>query len=325
VLAAEALLRLIPRIQLEPRTFPGQYTNQPSENFIVDPATGWRMHPNHTFVLSKPEFRNTYHANAQGFRRNGDFDPAERRRKIVLIGDSFTFGIGVEYEETYGFQIESQLKDTVVYNLAMPGFAVDQMWLSLKYQALPLTPDLIVVGLVDTDLQRSQAAYRASSGFNKPAFKLVAGQLVPRTAEDRLGALSWFLEIHSRLWAAGWLTARSLSYRIPMGEWWFLNKAIIEQIRAECRESNTAVLFIYIPTKARRPFQTLHSYLTGVNADFIDVAVWNPAPPADFYYADDGHPTARGHYYIADKFIDWVQRSTAGKKLGFERRQTQGT
>ena len=54
----------------------------------------------------------------------------------------------------------------------MPGFGLDQMWMSVRHQALPMNPTLIIMGFIDQDLDRSLTAYRHGEGFNKPTFEM---------------------------------------------------------------------------------------------------------------------------------------------------------
>src|SRR5260370_7403374 len=119
-IATEGLLRLSPLLRPLPRTYVGEYATRPSANFVVDPVTGWRMRPRH-------QFWGSVRSNEQGFRANSDFDPSDTRKKIVLTGDSFTFGFGVDYDKTYGPIVESHLSNTFVYNLFIPRFVLNQL------------------------------------------------------------------------------------------------------------------------------------------------------------------------------------------------------
>lgn len=302
-LLVEALLRLSPVFRPTSRTYVGEYANRPSQTFVADPDTGWRMRPG-------PPFASIYQSNAQGFRRPGDFDPHETRKKIALVGDSFTFGWDVEYPQTYGAQLEAALPGTVVYNLAMPGFGLDQMWLSVRTQALPLKPDLVVVAFISPDFTRSEEAYRLIEGFNKPVFKLVDGRLVPQTAADRPNAVVRFLQHHSSLWRLGRLALRRVAHQIPVGEWWSLNRAILDAIQADCRQRGVPLLFVYLPAKEWSHFPEIRSYMTRVGARFVDLS--DPAhrlTPELYFPGQGAHPNPEGHRFIAKILLDWIRRN----------------
>ena len=92
---------------------------------------------------------------------------------------------------------------------AMPGFGLDQMWMSVRHQALPLKPRLVIVAFIDEDLDRSLTAYRQWEGFNKPTFELEGGILRPQNAHDRPTGLIRYLE---RILRSG-ISAKSSSSR----------------------------------------------------------------------------------------------------------------
>ena len=102
----------------------------------------------------------------------------------MIVGDSYTFGAGVDFQDTFGAILQRKTPDRVVYNLGMPGFGIDQVWMSVRHQAIDLRPDLIVAGIVDADFERSLIPYREAEGFNKPTFQLVNGRLTQRTVEQ---------------------------------------------------------------------------------------------------------------------------------------------
>lgn len=276
---------------------------------MVDTVTGWRMYPSHQFSIRSAEFQTTYRSNAQGFRGDSDFDAEETRKKIVLIGDSMAFGVGVQYEETYGAVIAAQRPDVVVYNLSMPGFGLDQMWLSVRHHALPLRPDLVLVGFIGDDFTRSLFAYRLYEGFNKPIFKVMDGRLVPKTPEDRPPVLVYFFARHSHAWTAGELALRLLKYYVPFGEWWTLNAAILDAIRHDCQTHNVPLLFIYYPSKRWLKFPSLRAYMQQVGAHFVDLT--EETPPSlqpSLHYPRDGHLNVQGHRYVAEVVLRWLRQ-----------------
>lgn len=72
--------------------------------------------------------------------------------RILVLGDSFTFGIGVSDEETYPYQLEKILKEkghsnTEVINAGYAdAFSPDSYYLYLKKRGLALKPDIVILG-----------------------------------------------------------------------------------------------------------------------------------------------------------------------------------
>lgn len=305
VLLAEAFLRWQGRFPPDPLTCVGEYENDPVEPFVADPALGWRMRPSHDHE-SRAHPGITYHYNAQGFRRPTDFEPKGARPRIVLLGDSFTHGDGVAYGDTYGSMLEERLGNVEVLNLGLPAFGVDQMWRCLREVGLPLEPDLVVVGLFAGDFRRSQRAHRLGVGLNKPAFKVVDGALVSKTSADAPNALFRWLDRNSHVWAVGQIAVRWVGFRRPFGEFWHLNEALLDAIRADCREAGVPVLFLYFPYRSWNTFPTLQDYMERTDANFVHLPSalgWHP----DRIFLGDGHFNAEGHAVVSDLVAGWIE------------------
>ena len=307
LVGAEEMLRLKTHVYPMQRGWVGQFQNRPSLNFITDAQTGWRMRPNHSFVWTADQFAHTYRSNSQGFRSDSDFDAGDRRLKLAFVGDSFTFGTGVANEETFLSFVEKGAPDRISWNFGMPGFGVDQVWLSARHQALPLKPDLLVVGLINADFERSQVTFRRLEGFGKPTFKLVSGQLIERTNEQPPNALTQYIDESSLLWAVWQRAVRSVSIRFGLGEYWTLNQAIIDALREDSRKAGVPVLFVYIPIKGLQPFPALRSYMQRTGAAYIDLTEQRPVPPRSIYLPHDSHLSVEGHRYVADLIEQWLK------------------
>ena len=308
LICAEQMLRMKNRFYPVQVGWVGQFHSRRSSlNFIVDPLTGWRMRPNHSFVWTFDNQALTNRSNSQGFRSNNDFDAGDRRFKLAFVGDSFTFGTGVAYDDSFPALVEKAAPDRVSWNFAMPGFGVDQVWLSARYQALPLKPDLLVVGLINADFERSLAPYRRLEGFAKPAFKLVNGRLTLRTAESPPNVLMQYLDESSRVWAVWQRAVRWVGIHYSRGEYWTLNQAIIDSLREDCSKGGVPVLFVYIPIKGLQPFEALPAYMRRTGAAYIDLTEQRPVPPRSIYLRTDNHLSAAGHRYVANLIEQWLK------------------
>jgi len=285
----------------------GEFQNRPSHNFITDEITGWRMAPSHEFVWKTEGIPHIYHSNSQGFRADADFSATDPRKKIALIGDSYTFGAGSDFSQTFGELLQSKTSNRVAFNFAMPGFGIDQVWMSLRHQALDFKPDLVVAGIVDADFERSLIPYRDAEGFNKPTFKLVSGQLVKRTHEQPPGFLMNFLDQHSSLLALARHVPKWVGRRYPMGNYYGLNLAIIQAMLDDCNRNSVPILFVYIPIKEFQPFPSLAAYMHRIGANYIDLTELRPVPPHSIYLQRDGHLSAEGHRFVANLVDSWVR------------------
>lgn len=301
---AEMALRIIqPNQKPNPPAYVGQFENRPSKNFEIDADTGWRMRKNHEFEWRIEGHLNTYRSNGQGFRSNRDFDHSSKGL-IAITGDSMTWGTGVDYGETFGDLLELQVAGSQVFNFAMPGFGLDQMWMSVRHQMLPLKPALIIVTFIDEDLNRSLTAYRRVEGFNKPRFVVdVFGNLRPQTSADIPNSLVLKIQSGSRLWRAASQPVRRLR---PFSEWWTVNTAILEAIASDCERQQVPLLFVRLPARPLERFASLDRFLRRKGFEFLNLGT--PEIPDGLHFEKDGHINAKGHQFAAAKIAEWIEK-----------------
>jgi hypothetical protein len=257
---------------------------------------GWRMIPNRTFQMTVETATNAYTSNAQGFRSPHDFaQPAARR--VALVGDSFTWGWGVDYSASFAALLEQRLTGVEVDNVGMPGFGVDQMWQSVRTQALPLKPALVIVGFIDDDFSRSLYPIRPEEGFAKPRFEVAGGELRPQAPP---GFVRRLLQ-HS----AAWKLVDNAFIRVrPFGEWWVLNTALFDQIGRDCARQGVPVLFVRLPQLDGTPFPSLARHFQRQGLAYLDLA--ESAPEQQLHYQEDRHMNARGHAHVAAALAEWI-------------------
>ena len=157
---------------------------------VVDPAfTPLRGAPETTTVLARPEFRVRVRTNAEGFR--GPALPDAKRAgvlRIVVLGDSFTWGYGVRERQAYPARLERRLRahgvPAEVVNLGLPGTGPLDYAHHLEHAGLALAPDLVVVGVFANDLNDVYQLERF--GARSPLFAL--GEI----GRDGLALQSWW-------------------------------------------------------------------------------------------------------------------------------------
>jgi len=112
------------------------------------------------------------------------FSAASALHRIAIVGDSFTFGLEVRYEETWGHQLEVALgHDYQVLNFGVDGYGVDQAYLRYERDVLPWKPDIVILGLINDDVRRTMGVYGfltfpgAEIPFPKPRFVMKGQKL----------------------------------------------------------------------------------------------------------------------------------------------------
>lgn len=299
LLAFELLLPLLGVLEPRPPLYPGDRVGAQAPS--VDPLIGWKLPPGRTIAETTPEYSVTYRSNRQGFRSRRDFSRPTRKRRVVLLGDSYTMGSGVEDDEVFAYLLERKLRKTQTYNLGIGGFGVDQMWLTLRHYGLELDPDLVILTFVRNDLPRALSAYRMGHDWlEKPVFRLVDGELEPMTLENRPGALTRFVQRRSRLVELGRRLEFSLSRRFAVGATWMLNRALFERIRDDCEAAGVPLVAVYLPINRRRPAPVYRRELAELDIPLLDLSSRLPDDADRLYYPVDGHLNAAGHRFVAD-------------------------
>ena len=92
--------------------------------------------------------------NAQGYADADDFELPpdwEDRRRILLLGDSFTWGASADEGKSYAEVLEAAFPRAIIWNTGIPGTGTNQALLAFDEYAPVLRPPLTILGFVDND------------------------------------------------------------------------------------------------------------------------------------------------------------------------------
>ena len=139
-----------------------------------DPSKGWMPKANLKDVkVFNQKILNT---NSKGLRGKRDFPYIKHKEtlRILILGDSFTFGDEVSDDETYSHYLQEMLPHTEVINMGVHGYGHDQMLILLKEEGIKYHPDIVILGFLPLDMPRNLLEFR---DFAKPRFVLERGEL----------------------------------------------------------------------------------------------------------------------------------------------------
>lgn len=230
-----------------------------------DPLYGWVNRPHSEGVLSYGGGNSSrVRINSHGAR--GEEFPMEKpsgARRIVAIGDSVTFGYGVEEEETFLHLLDESLPDPYqIINMGVMGYGTDQELLLLEREALKYSPDFVLVGYsTSNDIYDTMSAVRF--GIPKPFFKvrgedlLLSNVPVPEPKMGEIGGegiarvlidsshLYRFLAY--RLWLSPSPKKGKSDAAMSFEEGWDVTESIIKRMNSLCNKAGCRLLFVVMP------------------------------------------------------------------------------
>ena len=148
-----------------------------------DRNLGWKLTPRWRGNHQHRDFLVSYQTNRYGFR--GGFTPPgdHNGRRIAFLGDSFTFGFGVNDHETFINRLNEKAPEEHYFNFAVPGYSTDQQYLLLRRRVFNFRPDVVVlVTYLGNDLFDNLLPFPLQANQGKPYYKLSGNRLVLRNS-----------------------------------------------------------------------------------------------------------------------------------------------
>lgn len=142
-----------------------------------DPRFGWSLRPFSKGTSRRTGYAITYRINSHGLRdQETSFEKPDNIFRIVLLGDSNSFGYGVPIEKHFSMLLEGYFRNVEVINMGVSGFGVDQQLLFLREKGFRYHPDIVLAYVPHYANNRHMHTTRF--GKEKPKFTRNEGQLV---------------------------------------------------------------------------------------------------------------------------------------------------
>jgi hypothetical protein len=150
----------------------------------------------------------TYSNNSLGFRGSREYGPKKPGEfRLLLLGDSFTYGLGVNDNQTYGYHLQQSLRrhhlDAVVIDAGNPGHGTDYALKLFQTFGAKLQPDVTVLGFFPAFFERDAQGEYYTIGPN--------GELSARRLQPATGKIKTFLfHFPGYSWLISWSQAANL-------------------------------------------------------------------------------------------------------------------
>ena len=188
-------------------------------------------------------------------------------RRVVSLGDSFAYGVGVELDDTYAQRLERALnrrpgEQWEVVQLARPGIGTVEETEQLEQEGFAYQPDVVVLGFVLNDCEEMDAAH-----LRREREWLEA----ERAAQERGGLALWRLvrERFSAALANRDRVANCLAEFAPHYPGWNMCQKAMQRMGALCKQRAVPLVVMIFPLfenplDDRYPFAAIHEQVAGL-------------------------------------------------------------
>lgn len=271
--------------------------------------------------------------NSAGFRGTRELEARQSGAvRILALGDSTTFGLGVDEDETYSSHLERMLRAKLnrpveVLNLGVPGYATAQERLLFQRYHRELKPDLVIVGFFARNSFEAPGGNDIVENFYFDKWRHTGH------SENRLEDLSLPRRIRF------WLMMNSNFYRL--GEPWFAMqlKYLLKKFNLESPNRNLerawevteteltlldrdfgaartkgVLLWIAFPDDVAEKNKYVLERVERLglqNFDLMDSTEWLPDAAQNYFLSHDFHWNRLGHERVARGLFEFISSRLA--------------
>ena len=297
-----------------------------SKDFVKnDKVTGLAGVPYAEGVCHNCETKVDYKLNSLGFRDiEHPVDKAPGKYRIMVLGDSFAWGVGVDRDAVFTRLLGEKDKPLEVINASVPGWSTDSEYFYLENMGLKYKPDIaVVIFFVGNDAIGNGNYERSGFGnYQSPSpEKKDARFLSPKYIRD-----------HSRIYRLWKRTRRELKVRLGLtpilteyedGSFdWKATEKWIDKFNGLADKNKFELLFVIAPDKNQfflakdpdRPQRLLRKYLDLRNINHLDLYPvfldYKRRHERDWgYFKYDGHWNESGHRIVAESLYDIIRNN----------------
>ncbi|WP_372371328.1 hypothetical protein [Candidatus Uabimicrobium sp. HlEnr_7] len=294
-----------------------------SSSLVFDSSIGWQNKPKYKSEDGKIQL------NSRGMRSTKEYAKKKSTlKRILILGDSYTFGSHVANNEIYSHYLDEKLPDYEVLNMAIQGSGNDQHLLAYQKYGKEYQADVVVFGFFVLSYFRNFLSFR---GYAKPHFTIENNSLVLQNShiippeelisQYRSGQKTfgkWYDSyLYNGLYRAIYKASTRRLNEKAYG--WKVLSLIMEAYYKEVTESGARPLWLIIPNrdvykenyryeaiqdlceqkciKMNMPYIRLDKKFLTVDKKIV----FRPKNVG-------GHFTPEGHEMVADAIRDWVKK-----------------
>ena len=302
-----------------------------------DDELGWKGVPN-----GEAEFTTVNNSiwlahNSEGYRDIEHKSENENKPSIVFLGDSFTWGYEVEFDEMFVNLIRNKLPSYEIYNLSHRGYGTDQQLLTFMrwYEDQPV--ELVVLMISDNDAEENGVSERY--GKSKPYYQIVKKELelmgvpVPESEEwtkpsvEEAAPTSWKTTLNDFFLRSHFIHDINLRINLLMSssksssvqhhykpKEILITSRILEELKKEVESNGAELMVFFIPSKQEvekldnsPPYQVeIIELCQELDIEYYDLASDFQSTWPRAYYRYGTHWNVRGHEIASDAIYQYL-------------------
>jgi lysophospholipase L1-like esterase len=299
-----------------------------------DSLLGWAHEPGQEGIFETPEFSTAVRINEKGLRdRPHSYERQNDVERILVLGDSFAWGYGVEESERFSQLLEKSL-DVEVINASVSGYSTDQELLWYESEGIKYENDLVILVMAGNDVGDNDREI-VSTIYYKPKFVFEDGQLVlkgtpvPKTSPrgrfiyslSQRSALAYFLvqryfdflSLYSKTKVHSDHANSPISSMRAKSEPFKLTIALIDEMRNIANQRKAK--FMIVTTDRWWDSHSTETYKDFINTLrtegylVLDVESMRGFDPEVMLIPNDGHWNQDGHKFVAEKIKALIESS----------------
>ena len=262
--------------------------------------------------------------NSMGFRgKEFTVDRINNKKKIIFLGDSFTFGEGVKDKDTFAIQTVNKLNEReqkdlrfVGYNFGVGGLNTEQSVTLLKKVAIESQPDLVILSY---NLNDAEPPLFIANHEDQEISRLARERFVPEGISEETPPKSLFYAL--RTTRLVWKILQNLrtkektiafykSLYDEENKGWMVTKRSLNEYQEFCRDQELICYLLIFPLlidlDGSYPFHAVHEQVKqAVDSNVISVIDLLPMligkSPTDLWvHPTDQHPNEIVHAIVAE-------------------------
>ena len=278
--------------------------------------------------------------NSEGHRDIEHKASNENKPAIVFLGDSFTWGYEVEFDEMFVNQLRNKLSDYEVFNLAHRGYGTDQQLLSFMrwYDGQPV--ELVVLMVSENDAEENGVGDRY--GKSKPYYEIVKKEMVlmgvpvpeneawTNSPAEIAAPISWKTALNEFFFKSHFI--HDIDFRINLlrssnksskvqhhysPKEIVITSHILEEFKKEVEASGAEFVVFFIPSKREiekldnsPPYQAeIIDICQELNIEYYDLAPNLQSTWPRAYYRYGIHLNVRGHQITSDAIYQHLMQN----------------